>query len=230
MKLHFMKALILGLGITFLTSGAAFASTEIAPDEGMAAEIAITSVEDSVKRGETTPSEPVDPNQAVSITVNVNEDLLKKQQEIDQSLFVDHKDELAAKGIFVTHTSPVESVVEIGITPYSDENAEFIYSLIGKDGVKAIEGMKSEIYETTVVSDNANSGIEPAPDAVVTDAKVISAPVNEEMMTITATADDNKVYKNESSTSMTWIYSLGALTVLGLGALMLRKKAVSARK
>lgn len=68
------------------------------------------------------------------------QDMLKKQKDIDEYLFEDHKDEIAAMGITVTHTAPMETYVEIGITPYSEESANYLYGIFGEDVVKIVEG------------------------------------------------------------------------------------------
>jgi hypothetical protein len=74
---------------------------------------------------------------------DIPQDILDRQAEIDKYLFEDHKDEIAARGFTVTQTSPAETYVEISITPYTEDNANYIYGLFGADKVKVIEGQQA---------------------------------------------------------------------------------------
>ncbi|MET3695752.1 LPXTG-motif cell wall-anchored protein [Bacillus oleivorans] len=77
-----------------------------------------------------------------------SEAILEKQAEIDQYLFVDHLDEIEEMGIHVTHTSPVDTYVEIGISPYSDEHAEYLTEIFGAEFVKVVEGQQAVTLTT----------------------------------------------------------------------------------
>jgi hypothetical protein len=74
--------------------------------------------------------------------------MIEKQKEIDQFIFVEKKEELAQKGITVSTTSPLENYVEIGITPFTEENASYFYDEFGKDTIKVVKGMQN-ITKTT---------------------------------------------------------------------------------
>ena len=91
-----------------------------------------------------TPSDSTDSSESsptFSATA-INEDMLNKQREIDIYLLDTHKDEIAEKGFEVTNTAPFENYVEIGIMPYNEENAEYLYNIFGRDIVKVVEGRK----------------------------------------------------------------------------------------
>lgn len=95
-------------------------------------------------------------------SADVTQDVLDKQAEIDKYLFDEHKDEIAALGFTVTGTSPVEGYVEIGITPYNEENANKLYSIFGKDMVKVVEGVQAmpygeEIYQNGLAQENTQA-------------------------------------------------------------------------
>jgi hypothetical protein len=75
--------------------------------------------------------------------------MIEKQKEIDQFIFVEKKDELAQKGITVSTSAPLENYVEIGITPYTEENASYFYDKFGKDTIKVVKGMQN-VTKTTV--------------------------------------------------------------------------------
>lgn len=129
--------------------------------------------------------------------------LYSKQAEIDQILFGDYARQLEEKKIMVNYTGVVEDYIEIGISTYSDENANYIYELVGKDDVKVVAFDESIIYATTVV--------DPVPatdDGTVTDGGSTGAsdpastdviPNKEEIYSTTVApdaADDGKVYKD----------------------------------
>jgi len=76
-----------------------------------------------------------------------NGEIYRKQLEADRYLFEDHADEIASRGITITHTFPAEEYVEIGITPYNEENADFIYQALGKDMIKVVEGIQVVAYD-----------------------------------------------------------------------------------
>ncbi|MDV4151314.1 hypothetical protein R0131_10715 [Clostridium sp. AL.422] len=85
------------------------------------------------------------PDSSVSIQAineDIDENILNKQQEINVSLFEQHKDEISQRGFQITHTVPFKDYVEIGILPYSDENANYLYEILGRDMVNIIEGQE----------------------------------------------------------------------------------------
>ncbi|WP_243297891.1 hypothetical protein [Bacillus litorisediminis] len=84
------------------------------------------------------------------------EKILEKQTEIDQYLFVDYLDELEEMGIHVTHTSPTETYVEIGISPYSEEHAEYLTEIFGAEFVKVVEGKQAVTLTTGTSSEDVS--------------------------------------------------------------------------
>jgi hypothetical protein len=74
--------------------------------------------------------------------------MIAKQKEIDKYIFEDKKDELAEKGIMVTHTAPLETTVEIGISPFNEENANYFYDVFGKSDVTVVKGEQVETLNT----------------------------------------------------------------------------------
>jgi hypothetical protein len=79
---------------------------------------------------------------AMSSAMNVfaEKGIIEKQREVDQFIFEDHSTEIAELGITVTHTSPGENIIEIGIVPFSEENANYFYEAFGEENVKVVEG------------------------------------------------------------------------------------------
>ncbi len=77
----------------------------------------------------------------ISIEVTAEEEALnEKQADIDKILFEKYAKDLEEKGIAVTHTGAIENSIEVGITPYTPENADIVNKLIGDDTVKVVEG------------------------------------------------------------------------------------------
>ncbi|NLP37236.1 MAG: protease complex subunit PrcB family protein [Firmicutes bacterium] len=68
-----------------------------------------------------------------------------RHREVDAALFGEYAGALAAQGITVTHTGPFRDYVEIGITPYTEENAGFIYSLLGRELLQVVEGQPAHL-------------------------------------------------------------------------------------
>lgn len=136
MKGKMMKALVICGCTALFTTGAAFA------ESGNGA------------------SSVMNPNDSVSYTVGADDDaLLQKQREIDTYLFETHADELAKEDFKVTHTAPSAGRVQIGITPYSEGNAQYLYDIFGEDEIFVVEG--EQAY--TFVADPIPGNIEPAP-------------------------------------------------------------------
>ena len=114
-KFKIIRAIILGIVITVLSSNVAFAET----------------AEDN-KSGD----------QIMQITV-VDENLVKKQEEIDEIIFNNNSKEIIDKGFNVISTSIVGSFVEVRIEPYNEENAEHLYNILGRDMINVVEGEQS---------------------------------------------------------------------------------------
>lgn len=103
---------------------------------------------------------------AVVLEEEPNEVVLNKQVEINQYVFEQFKDKILEKGFEVTHTAPFKDHVEVGIIPYNEENAEYLYSILGRDMVKVVEGQQvtimdgqevyydAELYATTAISED----------------------------------------------------------------------------
>ncbi|ABR47692.1 copper amine oxidase domain protein [Alkaliphilus metalliredigens QYMF] len=88
----------------------------------------------------------------------LNENILQKQREIDKYLFKDHVEEMNKKDFKVTHTGPYDDYVEIGITPYNEENATYLYDIFGEDEVKVVEGQQAVTLPMEVELDAIDIG------------------------------------------------------------------------
>jgi hypothetical protein len=72
-----------------------------------------------------------------------SEELYQKHREIDKYVFKDHADEIRLEGFGVTHTGPRDGFIEIGITPYSEGYADYLYEIFGGDMVRVVEGRQA---------------------------------------------------------------------------------------
>lgn len=137
-KAKLAKALMLGICMSALTTGVAFAQM--------------------------TPQSVPGKGAAVSEEENA---LYAKQKEIDEYLFNDYADDAAKLGFTVNYTGVNGDVIEIGISPYSDKNADYLYSLFGKDAISVIESDQNLLYDLASSSGVAvGSAVDPAaPDA-----------------------------------------------------------------
>lgn len=70
----------------------------------------------------------------------IDDGTLKLQREIDEYLFVTHQKEMEKLEFKVTHTAPMDGVVEIGITPYEEEYADYLYGIFGADNIRVVQG------------------------------------------------------------------------------------------
>lgn len=83
-------------------------------------------------------------------------ELEKKQREIDDKLFSKYEAEINKKGFKVVYTGPMDNHIEVAIAPYSNENVEYLYSIIGKDGIKIVEGVEASIMPLVAPDNRAN--------------------------------------------------------------------------
>jgi hypothetical protein len=128
-KIKYVKAFILGLCLSAVSSGVALAGTL----EKSTAEIAVQDTGTDSK-------------------------LADLQSKVDQYVFTDHFKDIQEQGFAVTHTAPLEGYIEVGITPYSDENAAYLYDALGKEEIKVVEGEEVMMYTTMgTVPDSAPS-------------------------------------------------------------------------
>lgn len=106
--------------------------------------------------------------------VNASDPLMQKQSEIDQYVFEKNAKDFTDKGITVTNTGVMGDYVEVGITPYNETNANYIYEIFGKDQVKVVEGVQAKTLEYGDGQD-VTVQLEAYPPEIA-EAQVISAP------------------------------------------------------
>ncbi|MDU5107028.1 hypothetical protein [Clostridium sp.] len=123
-RINILRALIFGIGITVLSSNVVFAETN---------------------------RDNKNAYQTIEIAV-VDENLAKKQEEIDYIVFNKNSKEIEEKGFTVVSTGMVNKFVEVRIEPYNEENAEYLYSILGRDMVNVVDGKEAALLETDEVS------------------------------------------------------------------------------
>lgn len=95
-------------------------------------------------------------------TFAATEDMIEKQKEVDDYVFVQHQDELAEKGITITHTAPLENTVEIGILPYTEENISYLQEVFGTGAVTVVEGQQAVTLNQTSAPLDTETPVESA--------------------------------------------------------------------
>ncbi len=185
--------------------------------------LSVSSISFAFAETSTNLDEPV----SIQITA-VDEAMYEAQAEIDKLLFEqNYAKDLSEKGISVTHTGTVDDYVEVGITPYTPENADVVIKLLGKENVKVVEG---DMAVTLQYNPDNPESIDPAELAddsqIVTttsDAEVVSAPADtdvvEDAKIISAPAEKEVEKKGISTLNI-----LGVMGLAALGGLMLFKK------
>lgn len=115
---------------------------------------------------------------ATQETVINTEDVLgNKQMEIDRYVFETNANDITEKGFMVTHTVVVNDYVEVGILPFTQENANYIYDIFRNEQVKVVEGEEAEIMQYSTNGENlpASTGMVADEETVeITEAEVIS--------------------------------------------------------
>lgn len=184
-KYRLIKVAAFGLCMSAFFTGAAFAQS------GGGTE---TSFAGQAIEGQTTPAQMSEADKA----------LYDKQLEIDRYLFADHVKEMEEKGIKVVYTVVSNDCVEIGVAGLTDENANYLYELFGKDNVKVVSAEEAQVYTTMVDPVDA-------PDTADGQGAAVSGPKEtEQIYTIqsaetTATVDDSapvsdgRVYKGSAA-------------------------------
>ena len=110
--------------------------------------------------------DPADP--VIGSVPGIDPALLAKQREIDAYVFgTEGSEELARRGFKATHTAPSGDRVEIGILPYEESHAEFLYEKFGRDQIVVVEGMEAVLMEGPITilpapAPGWRGGVEPA--------------------------------------------------------------------
>jgi len=201
-----LNILVLSLSLTTLSTGFAFAKGEgIEPGFSGEGTVKPPVVERRIEEiDRNAPDYPV----SNSASFIISDEILEKQNQIDKYLFDEHLEEIRERGFTVTYTSPGENYIEIGITPYNEENAKYLYEIFGDD-IKVVEGEQAILYGNTAYS----TGI--AEDMVLENAEVVALR--------DATSAETKPAFSKSS--LLWgilgLITAGGITIIG----MIRKKA-----
>lgn len=154
----------------------------------------------------------------------VDEALYEKQAAFDKILFEEKLKEIEEKGITVTHTYPADGYVEVGITPFNEENQKYIIEILGSDEVEVVDGIMAITLTDELMSTTSAPDVKTAPDAATSGPAEEAAP---EAQVVSATdakgisaKDDVKEEKGISPLAI----GAGAAVLLGIGAVLFKKK------
>ncbi len=151
----FLKTVMLSVCISALSTGMVFAKSA----DNKTAEV--TAQDTGAGSYQNTKADSSRDTKEESVQdAKTDSDLQELQNKIDQYVFGDHFDEIKKMGFAVTHTGPIDNYIEIGITPYSEENADYLYGIFGSENVKVIEGEEAVLFTTDggTASDAAKEG------------------------------------------------------------------------
>lgn len=190
-KKIWMKAFLIGSCFTFVTTNGALANTE--------GELIQTMEEGNSVQG---------------FPGYESEALMTKHQEIDQYVFGQKNGDFSDIGFKVTHTGPINDVIEIGIHPYEEKNAEHLYELFGKENVKVVEGTEATTLEHSVTS--MDTPVSSTSTNTVVDIAASEEVANAEILSIVDSETANK-------TSMPLII-LTVLALIGLGIYLIKRR------
>jgi hypothetical protein len=202
LKAKIAKSVLAGTCFTLISAGSAFA----AESEDMAATLAYSpeSVIMNVAAVSTLP-EPTTNGAAVSYIADPAisaEDaaLMAKHQEIDDYIFNQGGlEKFREAGFTVTHTGPIDGVIEIGITPYDESHAAELYALFGKEQVRVVEGVQAMPFIAT----DDGAGVSPegqADDGAFTTFVVGGPQPGEGEVAITTVGPDTPVSSGDVAT------------------------------
>ncbi len=164
-----LKALALGLCMSALITGAAYAQS------GGGSSPSFGGVEDAASSA-----------------------LYEKHREIDRYLFTDHVKDIAKKGIKVVYTGVADDYVEIGLASFNDEQAAYLYDIFGKDQVKVVSAEEVQLYTTAAVDPAVAPDLYDNGDLPLSDQDQIYTIMDEpdaSAVDTTETIVDDRVYK-----------------------------------
>lgn len=172
-------------------------------------------------------------DEPVSIEITAEDEAMyARQAEIDKMLFEKYSKELTDKGISVTHTGAVDDYIEVGITPYTQEAADIVMELLGADDVKVVEGNIAVTlqYNPELNEENPDPRVIMAPDELADDSQIVTATEDiveeaEVVSAIDAVEDAKDISTTEEEKGISpVIIGVGAVAVIGIGAVMFKKK------
>lgn len=225
-----VKSFILGLSLSVVFSTAVFAESE--RDQEVEIQIGQVGAGTDAVIG-LVPDTPVSSDGNTSVASDpVSEAMYQKQSGIDKLLFENHKEELAQKGIIVTHTGATNEYVEIGITPFNEDHATYLKQLLGDDKIKIVEGFQAIPYsdgvagsEELMYATGAPVGEAPEGEAPAEDANIVLA--QDDVQVVSATAETVSAPINTIS-SAALIAGIAAAVLAVLGGLLIIKRRMKA--
>lgn len=179
-KTKMVKALLLGACFSLFFTGAAYAS-----GGGT-----------SGNTGKSTP--------AFQGATEDNEELLERQNQIDQFIFKDHANKIEEMGFVVTHTGVVRDAVEVGISPYEEAFVDYLNENLGKKQMNIVEGEINMLY-TAPDSPDASACSLAADETTNQPVAPVDENLEDDKMTIQITSEnaEESIAENTSSNNET---------------------------
>ena len=166
MKNKILKAAALGLCLSVIASGTAFA-------QGGG-----------------------DSSSSVGISSEEMDILTKRQDEINILVFNDYAREIEEKGFQIIYTGVGDGYVEVGINPFNEDNADYLYEILGNDQIKVVESDEVVLYTGDAIEEPVHDADTDAPDKVIMDMgqdAPVSSTDNPELEANGMLADENKL-------------------------------------
>lgn len=97
--------------------------------------------------------------------------LFKRQDEINKLVFNDYAREIEQMGFQIIYTGVADDYVEVGISPFNQENVDLLYELLGSDQLKVVESEDVVLYTGDAIEEPVHDGDADtdAPDKVIMD-------------------------------------------------------------
>lgn len=223
MKSICLKTIAIGGCAAFIMTGSVMADSEAISEVNILQGAGVSSYQ-------TADIATTDAHESVS-TVNsgyASDELSHKHREIDDFVFAQHSGEFSEMGFNVTHTGPNGEFIEIGITPYSKERAEWLYDMFGQELVRVVEGEQAILYDIVPASEPALGLDTPTSDSI---AEVNATTVSTTDADLSAESDEmfqTIAYEEPASSGISnvWItVSIVLLVIiLGGGMYLIRKQ------
>jgi len=128
---------------------------------------------------------------ASGVSTEQSDALITRQGEIDKLLFEANAKTIEKMGFMVNYTGVVDDHIEIGISPFNDDNANFIYDVVGKDDVKVVEMDQSILYASGAATDVASNDAVASPDTKMYKGDAAGTAEDADLAATSGLAEDN---------------------------------------
>ena len=153
------KAFIIGTCLVLGSSAGVYADQSPAVRPAIIEKVDEVSKDDRVET-RIAPDKIAEEDQIMTIqilSINENDALTQKHQEISSYAFKTNKAQLIEKGIRVAGVQIVGDTVEIAIAPYDEKRADYLYEIFGKDMVTVVEMEQAVAEDLVTITSNKSA-------------------------------------------------------------------------